>query len=76
MSSDATAHDDTAGHDDTTGMTADEKRHDQLTRAPKSDETDAAPRITAEDRSHGVTRIDVADTAKVRPGGGEAHTRD
>jgi hypothetical protein len=42
--------------------------HDQLTRAPKSDESDAAPRITTEDRGDGVTRIDVADTAKVRPG--------
>jgi len=61
-----------ADRDDVTGMTADEKRHDQLTRAPKSDESDAAPRITTEDRGDGVTRIDVADTAKVRPGGGEA----
>lgn len=49
-------------------MSADEKRHDQLTRAPKSDESDAAPRITTEQRGDGVTRIDVADTAKVRPG--------
>jgi hypothetical protein len=73
MSSETT---DQGGHDDPTGMTADEKRHDQLTRAPKSDESDAAPRITTEDRPDGVTRIDVADTAKVRPGGGEAHTRD
>lgn len=53
---------------DPTGMTDDEKRHDQLTRAPKSDESDAAPRITTEDRGDGITRIDVADTAKVRPG--------
>jgi hypothetical protein len=56
--------------DDPTGMTDDEKRHDQLTRAPKSDEGDAAPRITTEDRGDGVTRIDVADTAAVRPGKG------
>jgi len=48
-------------------MTDDEKRHDQLTRAPKSDESDAAPRITTKDVD-GVTRIDVADTAAVRPG--------
>ncbi|UDF14439.1 hypothetical protein LH407_06145 [Antiquaquibacter oligotrophicus] len=49
------------------GMTDDEKRHDQLTRAPKSDESDAAPRITT--TQHGdTTRIDVADTAAVRPG--------
>lgn len=52
----------------TDDMTPDEKRHDQLTRAPGSDESDAAPRITTEDRGDGVTRIDVADTAKVRPG--------
>jgi hypothetical protein len=62
------------GHEvdhDPTGMTDDEKRHDQLTRAPNSDESDAAPRITTEDRGDGVTRIDVADTAKVRPGGAD-----
>jgi hypothetical protein len=35
MSSDASEHDATE-HDDPTGMTADEKRHDQLTRAPRS----------------------------------------
>lgn len=49
-------------------MTFDEKRHDQLTRAPKSDESDAAPRITVSESPTGTTRIDVADTAKVRPG--------
>ena len=48
-------------------MTDDEKRHDQLTRAPKSDESDAAPRITTR-KVDGVTRIDVAETAAVRPG--------
>lgn len=49
-------------------MTFDEKRHDQLTRAPKSDESDAAPRITKSEAPDGTTRIDVADTAKVVPG--------
>ena len=49
-------------------MTFDEKRHDQLTRAPKSDESDAAPRIDVTESPEGVKRIDVADTAKVRPG--------
>jgi len=49
-------------------MTDDEKRHDQLTRAPKSSEEDAAPRIVTTEGSDGVTRIDVADTAVVRPG--------
>ena len=48
-------------------MTDDEKRTDQLTRAPKSDPEDAAPRITTT-QVGGVTRIDVADTAAVRPG--------
>jgi hypothetical protein len=52
----------------TDDMTDEEKRHDQLTRAPKSDESDAAPRITTSTSPEGVTRIDVADTAKVRPG--------
>jgi len=52
----------------TDDMTDDEKRTDQLTRAPKSDPEDAAPRITTEKLDSGVTRIDVADTAVVRPG--------
>lgn len=45
-----------------------EKRHDQLTRAPKSTEEDAAPRITVRETAGGVTRIDIAETAVVRPG--------
>lgn len=49
-------------------MTDDEKRHDQLTRAPKSTEEDAAPRIVTSPGTDGATRIDVADTAVVRPG--------
>ncbi|NII51747.1 hypothetical protein [Frigoribacterium endophyticum] len=69
------SHDSEHDAPDSRGMTADEKRHDQLTRAPKSDETDAAPRITTEERPDGVTRIDVADTAKVRPGGGESQAQ-
>jgi hypothetical protein len=52
----------------TDDMSDDEKRHDQLTRAPKSSEEDAAPRITTSEQPNGVTRIDVADTAVVRPG--------
>ena len=48
-------------------MSNDEKRHDQLTTAPKAVESDAAPRITT--KKHGdFTRIDIADTAAVRPG--------
>ncbi|KQO64413.1 hypothetical protein [Curtobacterium sp. Leaf261] len=56
--------------DDGVDMTFEERRHDELTRAPKAVESDAAPRITTEDRGDGITRIDVADTAAVRPGGG------
>ena len=52
----------------TDDMTDDEKRHDQLTRAPKSSEEDAAPRITTTELAGGATRIDVAETAAVRPG--------
>lgn len=51
----------------TDDMTDAEKRHDQLTRAPKSSEEDAAPRITTSEHA-GITRIDVAETAAVRPG--------
>lgn len=59
---------DSGAGSDADGMTFEEKRHDQLTRAPKSDESDAAPRIEVSESPSGVTRIDVADTAKVTPG--------
>lgn len=49
-------------------MSADEKRHDQLTTAPKAVESDADPRIDVTDAGDGVTRIDVRDDAVVRPG--------
>lgn len=45
-----------------------EQREEQLTRAPKSTPEDAAPRIRVSTASTGRTRIDVADTAAVRPG--------
>lgn len=45
-----------------------EKRHEQLTRAEKSTEADAAPRIEVTETDDGVTRIDVSDDAAVRPG--------
>lgn len=51
-------------------MSDEEKRHDQLTRAPKSTEEDAAPRIETSEGTDGATRIDIADTAAVRPGKG------
>lgn len=50
-------------------MTPDEKRRDQLLRAEHSTEPDAAPRIEVSEHD-GVTRIDIADTAAVRPGPG------
>ena len=49
-------------------MTDDEKRRDQLLRLSGSTEADAAPRITIDEKSDGVTRIDIAETAAVRPG--------
>jgi hypothetical protein len=52
-----------------------EKRHDQLTRAPKSEESDAAPRIETSEGREGRVRIDVADTAAVRPGDPEKQQR-
>lgn len=53
---------------DTNDMTDDEKRRDQLLRLSGSTEADAAPRITVEETHDGVKRIDIADTAAVRPG--------
>ena len=55
----------------TDAMTPEEKRHDQLTTAPKASEEDAAPRITTTTKADGTTRIDVAETAVVRPGNPE-----
>jgi len=50
-------------------MTSEEKRHDQLTAAPDATEADAAPRIEVTEHD-GVTRIDIAPDAAVRPGPG------
>jgi hypothetical protein len=55
--------------DRTDDMTPEEKRRDQLLRAEGSTEEDAAPRIEVSDHD-GVTRIDIADDAVVRPGPG------
>ena len=52
---------------DGTGMTAEEKRRDQLTAAPGAVESDADPRIEVT-RRDGVTRIDIREDADVRPG--------
>lgn len=48
-------------------MTHDEKRRDQLLSAPGAVESDAAPRIEVSEHD-GITRIDIAPDAKVRPG--------
>ncbi|HEX5729464.1 multidrug transporter [Microbacterium sp.] len=52
-----------------TEMTDEMKRRDQLLRAAGSTEADAAPRIDVSKRD-GVTRIDIAPDAVVRPGPG------
>lgn len=48
-------------------MTDEEKRRDQLLAAPNAVEADAAPRIEISEHD-GVTRIDIAPDAPVRPG--------
>lgn len=50
-------------------MSHEQKRHDQLTTAPDATEADAAPRVEVTERD-GVTRVDVAEDAAVRPGPG------
>jgi hypothetical protein len=45
-----------------------EVRREELLRAGGSVPSDAAPRITLSEGTNGATRIDVADTAAVRPG--------
>ena len=50
-------------------MTDEQKRRDQLLRAADSTEADAAQRIDVSNVD-GKTRIDIADTAAVRPGPG------
>lgn len=52
-------------------MSDEEKRHDQLTAAPKDVESDADPRIDVTEKPDGVTRIDWRDDAVVRPGRSE-----
>jgi hypothetical protein len=50
-------------------LSPEQKRHDQLTSAPKSTEADAAPRFDVSTSEDGTKRIDVRDDATVRPGG-------
>jgi len=59
----------------TDDQTFDEKRHDELTAAPKATEADAAPRIEVTEED-GVTRIDWRDDAPVRPGKGDRRDAD
>lgn len=51
------------------GMTDEQKLRDQFLRAEHSTEADAAPRIEVTEHE-GNVRIDIADTAAVRPGPG------
>ena len=60
---DETTRDDTGSSD----MTPEEKRRDQLLSAPGAVESDADPRIEVTEHD-GVTRIDIAPDAAVRPG--------
>lgn len=53
----------------TDAMTHEEKLRDQFLRAEHSTEADAAPRIEVSEHD-GNVRVDVADTAAVRPGPG------
>ena len=55
--------DETSPHE----MTSEEKRRDQLLAAPGAVESDADPRVLVTEHN-GVTRIDVAPDADVRPG--------
>ncbi|TAJ47831.1 MAG: hypothetical protein EPO52_06390 [Herbiconiux sp.] len=48
---------------------AEEKRRDQLTAAPKSTDDDARPRIDVSETAEGAVRIDIRDDSPVRPGG-------
>lgn len=50
-------------------MTQEQKLRDQFLRAEHSTEADAAPRIEVSEHE-GNVRIDIADTAAVRPGPG------
>lgn len=45
-----------------------DERREQLLRAGGSAEADAAPRIEVSEGADGATRVDVAETAAVRPG--------
>ncbi|WP_412162488.1 hypothetical protein [Curtobacterium flaccumfaciens] len=54
--------------DDGVDMTFEERRQDTFRRMSGSDEHDADPRVEVSRAEDGDVRIDVADTAAVRPG--------
>ncbi|MBT2502062.1 hypothetical protein [Curtobacterium sp. ISL-83] len=54
--------------DDGVDMTFEERRQDTLRRMSGSDAHDADPRVEVSTEPNGNVRIDVADTAAVRPG--------
>lgn len=49
-------------------LTDPDERAEQLTAAPKADPEDADERIELHEGTDGATRIEIADTAVVRPG--------
>jgi len=55
--------------DDGVDMTFEERRQDTFRRMSGSDAHDADPRVEVSRAEDGDVRIDVADTAAVRPGG-------
>ena len=61
--------DDQGGADVDDDMTRDEKRRDQLLSAPDATEADAEERVVVSEVA-GVTRVDIAPDADVRPGAG------
>jgi hypothetical protein len=62
--------------DDGVDMSFEERRQDTLRRMSGSDEHDADPRVEVSHSDDGNVRIDVADTAAVRPGGVTRSTDD
>lgn len=62
-------HDEQGGADMEHDMTHEEKRRDQLTSAPDATEADAEARVLVSE-ADGVTRVDIAPDAAVRPGPG------
>ncbi|MET3450332.1 MULTISPECIES: hypothetical protein [Curtobacterium] len=62
--------------DDGVDMSFEARRQDTFRRMSGSDEHDADPRVEVSRAEDGDVRIDVADTAAVRPGGVTRKTTD